>query len=84
MNVIEFDELGKLKSFEVVDLRTDQLNSFVVEFFTTGKKNSTDVTLTISQKNCDFLISDRLSTGEMSQVSQLVNEKVDPDIRNKL
>ena len=84
MNVIKFDEFRKFESFEVVDFRTDQFNSFVVEVLTTREENSADVGFAITQKNCHFLISDRLSTGEVSQVGQLVNKQVDSDIRAKL
>ena len=84
MNVIEFDEFRKFESFEVVNFRTDQFNSFVVEVLTTREENSADVVFGITQKNCHFLISDRLSTGEVSQVGQLVNKQVDSDIRAKL
>ncbi len=56
VGIIESDELGKFESLEGVDFRTDECDSFVVEFFAAGKENSSDGGFGITEQNGDFLV----------------------------
>ncbi len=56
VGIIEPDELGQFESLEGVDLRTDESDSFVVEFFGAGKENSSDGGFGITEQNGDFLV----------------------------
>ena len=84
MSVIEPHELGEFQSFKVVDFLANQLDSLLVEVLTTAEEQPIDATLSIPKQHRHLSVSNVLRAGQVGQISQLINEQVNPDIRADL